>query len=174
VNIHWIGCAQTNFRTGRAAKYKPEAIVIHISEGTLASVDAWFGNPKAWVSAHYCVSRTGEIHQYVKEEDTAFHAGNFLRATWRLRKQNVNPNAYTIGIEHEGHASDERPWPDTQYEASAELIAGIAQRWGIPIDEDHLVLHREIRGDKTCPGPNFDRQTMLELVRERMGTALPS
>ncbi|MEQ1887366.1 MAG: peptidoglycan recognition family protein [Bryobacteraceae bacterium] len=169
MNIQWIGCASTNFRAGRG-KYRPEAIVIHISEGSLASADAWFQNPKASVSAHYCVAKNGEVHQYVKEEDTAYHAGIPVRATWRLRKPNVNPNVYTIGIEHEGHASELGAWPDAQYEASAELIAGITARWGIPVDEDHLVLHREIRGDKTCPGPNFDREKMLGMVREKLKT----
>jgi N-acetylmuramoyl-L-alanine amidase len=176
VKIEWIGCATTNFRSGRSASYRPEAIVIHISEGTLASAGAWFGNPKALVSAHYCVGKQGEIHQYVKEEDTAFHAGAPVRATWRLRKPNVNPNAYTIGIEHEGRATDEGPdvWPDAQYDASAELIADIAARWCIPVDENHLVLHREIRGDKTCPGEKFVRARMIELVARRMGKAVVS
>jgi N-acetylmuramoyl-L-alanine amidase len=174
VKTTWIGCASTNFRVGRAGNYKPEAIVIHISEGTLASADAWFQNPKALVSAHYCVGKQGEIHQYVKEEDTAFHAGAPVQASWRLRKPNVNPNAYTIGIEHEGRADDGAAdaWPDAQYEASAELIAEVAGRWGIMIDENHLVLHREIRGDKTCPGPNFDRGRMIELVKAKMAAAI--
>jgi N-acetylmuramoyl-L-alanine amidase len=174
VKSTWIGCASTNFRPGRSARYKPEAIVIHISEGTLASADAWFQNPKARVSAHYCVGKQGEIHQYVKEEDTAFHAGAVVRAMWRLRKPNVNPNAYTIGIEHEGHAADDPAdaWPDAQYEASAGLIAEIAGRWGIMIDENHIVLHREIRGDKTCPGPTFDRGRMIDLVRARLAAVI--
>lgn len=150
--------------------------MVHISEGTLASADGWFGNPKALVSAHYCVGKGGEIHQYVKEQDTAYHAGFPVRATWRLRKPNVNPNAYTIGIEHEGRASDAgaNAWPDAQYEASAELIADISSRWCIPIDEDHLVLHREIRGDKTCPGPRFNRDKLLALVQDKISAALPT
>ena len=168
MNIQWIGCASRNFRQGRFGKCRPEAVVIHISEGTIASADAWFGNPKALVSAHYCVAKSGEIHQYVKEEDTAYHAGNPVRPTWKLLTQGINPNAYTIGIEHEGHALDEGPWPDAQYEASAELVASITARLGIPVDEEHIVLHREIRGDKTCPGPNFDRARLIGMVKEKM------
>jgi len=93
---------------GRPGGLRPAAIVIHISEGTLSSADAWFNNEAANVSAHYCVGRVGEIHQYVSEEDTAYHAGSPVNPTWRLLRPCVNPNFYTIGIEHEGRAQD--PW----------------------------------------------------------------
>ena len=70
---------------------QPAAIVIHISEGTLSSADAWFNNEAAKVSAHYCVGRSGEVHQYVSEEDTAYHAGSPVNPTWRLLRPRVNP-----------------------------------------------------------------------------------
>lgn len=141
---------------------RPAAIVIHISEGTLASADAWFGNDAAKVSAHYCIGRGGEVHQYVSEEDTAYHAGNPVNPTWRLLRPRVNPNFYTVGIEHEGRALEQ--WPDLQYATSAQLIAEIAQRWSIPLDADHIFMHREIRASKTCPGFLFSRDRLLSLI----------
>jgi len=155
-------CSEKNFMLGRPGGLRPSAIVIHISEGTLASADAWFNNDSAQVSAHYCVGRTGEVHQYVSEEDTAYHAGTPVNPTWRLLRPRVNPNFYTIGIEHEGRAQDQ--WTDAQYGASAELVAQIARRWSIPIDADHIVMHREIRGSKTCPGYVFSREKLLSLI----------
>jgi N-acetyl-anhydromuramyl-L-alanine amidase AmpD len=163
LNTKWVGCAAANYRAGRRGQ-KPEAIVIHIADGGLASVDAWFGNPAARVSAHYCVGKRGEIHQYVRESDTAFHAGNPVNPVWRLLKDGVNPNDYTIGIEHEGRSND--GWTDAMYVASAALVAEIAGRWAIPLDEDHVVLHREIRGNKSCPGSQFERKRLLELARQ--------
>ena len=160
MNVTWKGCSPKNFRTGRAGM-KPSAIVIHISDGCLSSADAWFNTSSAQVSAHYIVAKTGEIHQYVKEEDTAFHTGAPLNATWRLLRRGINPNNYTIGIEHEGKATD--VWPDAQYQASAGLVAAITRRWSIPIDPDHVVLHREIHGDRPCPGFVFDRSKLLSL-----------
>ena len=148
--------------TGRPGGLCPAAIVIHISEGTLASADAWFANDAAKVSAHYCVGRGGEVHQYVSESDTAYHAGRPVDPTWRLLRPHVNPNFYTLGIEHEGRAQD--PWPDAQYIASAQLVAEIAQRWTIPLNADHIVLHREIRANKTCPGFVFSREKLLSLI----------
>jgi N-acetylmuramoyl-L-alanine amidase len=162
MNVIRKACSPRNFMPGRPGGLRPAAIVIHISEGTLASADAWFSNDAAKVSAHYCVGRSGEVHQYVSEEDTAYHAGTPVNPTWRLLRPRVNPNFYTIGIEHEGRAQDQ--WPDPQYATSAELVAEIARRWSIPIDADHIVMHREIRGNKTCPGYIFSRKKLLSLI----------
>jgi N-acetyl-anhydromuramyl-L-alanine amidase AmpD len=158
----WKGCSAANFRAGRPTSFEPTAIVIHISEGCLSSADSWFNNPDAQVSAHYIVAKSGEIHQYVKERDTAFHAGAPLNPTWKLLRPKVNANWYTIGIEHEGKVED--AWPEAQYHASAQLISDIARRWSIPVDADHLVLHREIHGDRSCPGFVFDRAKLLSLI----------
>jgi N-acetylmuramoyl-L-alanine amidase len=152
----FIGCAAVNFRRGRPAGFQPEAIVIHIGEGSLRSIDQTFNDPGSRVSAHYCVSKAGDIHQYVDEKDTAFHAGNIDRPSWTGLKPGatpgtfINPNFYTIGIEHEGFADD--AWPDTQLATSAALVAEIAQRWKIPLDEDHVIRHHQIRFMKSCPG----------------------
>ena len=152
----FIGCAAVNFRQGRPPGFQPEAIVIHIGEGSLHSIDQHFNDPGSRVSAHYCVSKTGDIHQYVDEKDTAFHAGNIDRPDWSGLKPGatpgsfINPNFYTIGIEHEGFADD--TWPDPQLAASAALVSEIAQRWKIPLDEDHVIRHHQIRFLKSCPG----------------------
>lgn len=152
----FVGCAAVNFRRGRPPGFQPEAIVIHIGEGSLRSIDQHFNDPQAQVSAHYCVSKSGDIHQYVDEKDTAFHAGNVDRPDWPGLKPGktpgsfINPNFYTIGIEHEGFADD--PWPDAQLAASAALVGEIAQRWKIPLDEDHVIRHHQIRFVKSCPG----------------------
>ena len=162
MNVIRKPCSPKNFMTGRPGGLRPAAIVIHISEGSLASADAWFDNAAAQVSAHYCVGRAGEVHQYVSEEDTAYHAGSPVNPTWHLLRPHVNPNFYTVGIEHEGRAQDE--WTDAQYAASAQLVLEIARHWSIPLDADHVVMHREIRGNKTCPGFVFSRDKLLSLI----------
>jgi N-acetylmuramoyl-L-alanine amidase len=163
MEVQWKGCSAKNFRAGRPGGLRPTAIVIHISDGCLSSADEWFDNPEAEVSAHYIVAKSGEVHQYVKEEDTAYHTGAAVSPTWKLLRPGVNANWYTIGIEHEGKPED--AWNEKQYEASAELIAGIARRWGIPMDEDHVVLHREIHGDRPCPGYVFDRVKLIAMIK---------
>jgi N-acetyl-anhydromuramyl-L-alanine amidase AmpD len=155
MNIEFIGCSKQNFRRGRPEPYRPEAIVIHIMAGRLRTVDAWFQDARAVVSAHYGIGRQGEVHQYVREEDTAFHVGVVDDPAWPGIKlcggTFVNPNYYTIGIEHEGFAHC--AWPETQRASSAELIAQVAARWHIPVDAVHIVRHHDIRRSKSCPGP---------------------
>lgn len=147
----WVGCAAGNFRKGRVGNPRIDMVVIHVIEGTLASADAWFNNPESGVSAHYGIGKSREVHQYVREEDTAYHAGRVQHATSALVLQRgTNPNSFSVGIEHEGTADS--IWPDTLYEDSAQLVAAIARRHGIPLDRTHIVGHHEIYAPKSCPG----------------------
>lgn len=141
-----------NFRAGRRSSLPIDTIVIHVTEGDIASVKSWFNNPKAEVSAHYCVTRTGTIIQFVEEENTAWHAGRVLRATAAIVKERLpaNPNGYSIGIEHEGNGHEDLT--DAQREASAWLVRDIATRREIPLGRRHVIGHREIYAAKTCPG----------------------
>lgn len=155
-----------NYYPGRKS-FVPEAIVIHIMEGSLSGTDSWFRSPASKVSAHYGVGRTGEVHQYVSEKDTAWHAGRVSNPTWAFIKPSangfyINPNYYTIGIEHEGNENTE--WTNEMYEASSTLIREIAQRWNIPLDRDHVIGHHEIYAPKTCPGHKVDLNKLIALA----------
>jgi hypothetical protein len=167
MDIRWLGCAPRNFRAGRA-NHRVEAVVIHLIDGSQEGCDATFlDNTLATpVSAHYSISRTAVIHQYVQEEDTAFHAGKLVRPTWPGLKVGaggayVNPNLYAIGIEHEGRPNDD--WTDAMYAASSALLRDIASRHpGIgALTEQTVAMHRQIRADKTCPGFRFELQRLL-------------
>jgi N-acetyl-anhydromuramyl-L-alanine amidase AmpD len=152
-----------NYRASRKGQ-KPEAIVIHIMDGTLPGTDSWFADANSKVSAHYGVGKKGEVHQYVLEQHTAQHAGIVDHPSWKLIKPGVNPNFYTIGIEHEGVDGD--ALTDIQMRTSAELIAGIAKRWNIPLDRDHIIKHHEIRRGKTCPGGGVDISRLISSARQ--------
>src|SRR6516162_6853627 len=123
MEIQWIGCPAENFRKGRPNGHRPEAVVVHIMDGSFSAGESVFMNGATQKSAHYGISRTGEVHQYVDESDTAFHAGIVVRPQWELLKPGVNPNFYTIGIEHAGRADD--VWPDAQLATSASLIGAV-------------------------------------------------
>ena len=141
-----------NFWAGRKG-YRPEAVVIHIMDGTLIGTDSWFANTTSQVSAHYGIGKSGEVHQYVNEQDSAWHAGRVDAPVWKLIKPNINPNLYTIGIEHEGKPED--VWTDAMKQASATLIREICERWQIPIDRNHVIGHFEIFSKKpNCPATN--------------------
>lgn len=158
-----------NHASGRSG-HRPEAIVIHIMEGTMESTLSWFRSPASKVSSHYGVSRAGEVVQYVRDEDTAWHAGRVLRPTAEmvLERDGVNPNLWTIGIEHEGGA-DQEPTA-SQLAASVELMKLLSGRWAIPLDLRHVIPHRAIYAAKTCPG-RIEVGTLVEMARHAGGGA---
>jgi len=164
----WIGCPDSNFLKGRPFGLRPEAVVVHIIDGSFAAGESVFRDPTSHKSAHYAVSHAGEIHQFVDEKDTAFHAGIVVNPTWPLLKPRVNPNFYTIGIEHEGRPDD--VWPEAQLSASANLIAEIVARWGIPLDDSHVIRHHQIRASKTCPGNWLQIGELLQRVPTRIAS----
>ena len=123
-----------NYTPGRT--HKIDRVVCHWIVGNLASADATFANPKSGVSAHYGIEGN-KVHQYVKESDTAWHAGT--RAM----------NARSIGIEHS--ASPDRPAAPLTIETSAKLLAEISKRHNIPLDREHIIKHSEVVPTQ-CPG----------------------
>lgn len=110
MNVIWKG--SPNYNVGGNS---PDKIVVHWMCGTLASCDATFANPRREASAHYGVG-PHEVHQYVREGDIAWHAGN------------AQANRTSLGIEHEGGPG----WPPSKetLDRSAELMADIARRYG--------------------------------------------
>lgn len=159
LNITWKG--SPNFWDNRSG-YKPEAIVIHIMCGTLIGTDSWFANSQSQLSAHYGIGQAGDIHQYVKEECAAWHAGQVNSPLWNLLKPNINPNLYTVGIEHEGNP--DTVWPDTMKAASAALIYDICKRWNIPIDRQHIIGHYQIDGVRKSNCPAYNKAIIDELI----------
>ena len=183
MTIKFKGCHPTNFRKGRSG-YKPEVIVIHIMDGTLYGTDSHFmtqrPNPS---SAHYGIGCEWDdraspnwpvaVHQYVNDEDTAFHAGWIKKPTWQhFRKRligniqtNINPNYYTIGIECQGKPED--IWKEKMYITLADLVAIEANAWQIPIDRDHIIGHREIDmvNKPNCPG-QCDLEKLVAMAKE--------
>lgn len=141
----WKG--SPNYTGGRSGK-KIDRIVVHWIVGRLAAADSVFSKVGG-TSAHYAVGGT-KIHQYVREEDTAYHAGN-----WEM-------NQRSIGIEHEG-GPDIAITTET-YETSAKLIAEIAKRYNIPLDRSHIIKHSEVPRATQCPG-TLDVDRLIRLAK---------
>ncbi len=122
-------------------------------------------------SAHYCVD-ANETVQCVAESDVAWHAHAV--------------NGYSLGIEHAGRtAQTAAQWDDDfsrkMLTRSAQLVAGICARHGIPVkrltpDEVRLgqpgiAGHVDVTmglgppGGHTDPGPGFPWEKYLALIR---------
>ena len=160
-----------NFKNGRGG-VKPDVIVVHIMEGSMSGTDAWFKNPASDVSAHYGVSKTGNVVQWVDDEDTAQHAGIVDKPSAAIVKERPgkNPNSYTLGIECEGKATETPPLP--LLTALAELVRVLAERHEIPLTRRHVIGHREIRAGKTCPC-KIDVDTVVKMALALAKAAAP-
>lgn len=97
------------------------------------------------VSAHFFITRTGQVWQFVDCAQRAWHAG---ASCYRGRSQ---CNDDSIGIELEGLEGDS--FEPAQYAALAALCQDLAQRHPIA----HIAGHEHIApGRKADPGAGFD------------------
>ncbi|MCO5167404.1 MAG: N-acetylmuramoyl-L-alanine amidase [Planctomycetes bacterium] len=142
-------------RSGRTIRY----IIIHTIEGSEAGCISWFQNPASRVSAHYVLSHAGRVTQMVRDEDRAWHAGNY--------------NEQSIGIENEGWAGRNN-WTDTQYRVLAQLTRALCDRYGIPKTRAHILAHSEVASHKSDPGRFFDWDRFMTLVRGTGATTTTS
>ena len=135
--IKWIG--SPNFDSNR----KPiDRIIIHwFGAGRLTGVDAQFQKLNG-TSAHYAIEDT-TVHQYVKDEHVAYHAGVYAM------------NQRSIGIEHS--ATPDRPASEETYKTSGALVAQIAKQYNIPLDRTHILKHSEIKATQCCGTVDIDK-----------------
>ncbi|MFJ9707008.1 N-acetylmuramoyl-L-alanine amidase [Streptomyces sp. NPDC101234] len=143
-----------------------DSIVIHDTESSYDAAITTF--EKAGGSAAHYVMRSsdGAVTQMVPTKDLAFHAGNY------------STNMHSIGIEHEGYAAHGATWyTEAQYEATAELVEYLADRFGIPLDRQHIVGHDNVAGPKSSlvsgmhwdPGPSWDWNHFMNLLGVHTG-----
>ncbi len=176
----------TNITRGRTDKkgvqWKPDVVVCHITEGSYAGAVSWLKNPKAQASAHFVVSRKGEITQLVDLRDTAWANGTSYTptvvegATAKLvRERRTNANAYTVSIEHEGvYQKTQGALTKEQEEATTFLIKHINDELikiygsGIEFDRDHIIGHYEIspKAKPHCPGNKFQFDSIIKNLTE--------
>jgi N-acetyl-anhydromuramyl-L-alanine amidase AmpD len=153
--VSWYPAHPENYTEAERVRESIDYIVVHVTQGSWSGSVNWFQNRGANVSAHFVVrSSDGKTAQCVRGSDIAWHAGN-----WTY-------NQKSIGIEHEGYINEPRWFTAQMYQASARLTAFLSERWGIPIDRDHIIGHDEVPGsDHSDPGPYWSWRTYMNLVR---------
>lgn len=159
-------CRNTN------VMWKPDIIAIHMLQGYYESGIGWLKNIISQASAHFVVSKKGEITQLVDLGNMAWHAGAYVNPTARIVKERMptQPNAYTVGIELEGFLKDAQgAIPDAQMQALIWLIKHIKDELkirfniNIPFDREHIIGHYEIckNWKPNCPGPKFQWNDLI-------------
>ncbi|MBI3732726.1 MAG: N-acetylmuramoyl-L-alanine amidase [Chloroflexi bacterium] len=158
-----------NYAQGRNGQMV-KAVVLHIAAGPLTAVFPTFNNPSGASSAHFCIGKNGAIEQYVSINDTAFANGlRWLNGQWLTPFNKpvspswvgltppINPNYYTVSIEHEGFPQDD--WTPAMYEANDRLLQWIAARCNVTyVPHRTLIGHYEIDplDRPNCPGPHVE------------------
>ncbi len=137
-------------------------IVIHDTESSYQDAINDFQNPASGDAANYVMrSSDGALTQSVPTNDLAFHAGNY----WF--------NMHSVGIEHEGFAAHGATWyTQVQYENTAELVKYLSQRYGVPLDREHIIGHDNVPGPVDSyvsgmhwdPGPYWDWNAFMAML----------
>ncbi len=108
------------------------------------------------VSSHLLVRRDGELTQYVRFTDRAWHAGQSSHAGREAC------NDFSIGIELEG--ADTVPYEDAQYRVLANVVAALCSAYAT-LSTERVVGHSDIApGRKTDPGTAFDWMRARRLI----------
>lgn len=100
-------------------------------------------------------------YHYVIRKDGTVEQG---RPHWTVGAHAYRHNSYTIGIHVCGNFEIGEP-TDAQIESAAMLLANICTDYGLPIDRDHIVGHRELMST-ACPG-----EYLYELMDTIVGKA---
>ena len=160
----WVPAYRGNYSNYSRSTGDIKYIVIHTTQGSYAGAISWFQNPAANVSAHYVIrSADGQITQTVREEDVAWHAGNW------------DYNLQSIGIEHEGWIDQKGWYTDAMYHSSALLVRSLCEKYDIPMDRQHILGHVDVpKATHTDPGPYWDWKYYMSLVRQGQPTTDPA
>ena len=148
----------------------PDMVVYHITEGRYSGSVAWLCNPQSGASAHFVVSRAGEVTQLVPLKYAAWANGlktsQYAKSALQtVRDRKVNPNLYTVSVEFEGiYEETHGALTAAQIKAGRELTRYIK-------DEIRTLYGREAvefaghcminpQGKPHCPGESFPYSLM--------------
>ena len=122
-----------------------DMVVIHHTgcndiDASAEQIHGWhLGQNWAGIGYHYVVRKDGTIERG--------------RPEWAIGSHAYGENSHTIGIHFSGDF-EQAKLTEAQIERGAQLIADICDRYGIPIDRQHIVGHGELMGT-ACPGRNL-------------------
>lgn|GEM_PF-2043324 len=133
-----------------------------IRKGAILAVVAIAVQLDQMVGKHFGVGKNGEIHQYVDLSCPAWANGGVNKPDWPLLQDGVNPNYYTVSIEHEGNSGD--AMPEAQYQATLALHRWLIESLGIPVTRDNIIGHYRIDSvnKSNCPGLGFPWERLLK------------
>ena len=136
-----------NFYT---SKYTKVGVQIHKTLGLMPYTLEWLRNPRAWASAHYLITKNGDIHQLVQLKDRPWSAGRINQPSARAKKimmktawgTYVKPGHYLIQIEYECLLHE--TYTEEQYNSSVWLF----NQFAFDVTDDNFLEHQDTAVDK--------------------------
>ena len=114
---------------------KPEAVVLHHSDGSYRGGCEWLASPASKVSYHVLIARDGRRTVFCPDTERAWHAG---RSNWMGRP---DLNSWSLGLAWEGNTYD-YPLGDDAMASAIEWLAPRMRKWGIPMSM--VVTHQQV------------------------------
>lgn len=150
-----------NFST---SKYTTIGVQIHKTLGLMPSTLEWMRNPVSYASAHYLITKKGEIIQMVQLKDRPWSAGRITTSKLTERAKNimvknywggyVKPGHYLVQIEYECLLHE--TYTEKQYEASTWLL----NQFDFEVVEENFLTHKDTAIDK--PDLEKERKEILK------------
>lgn len=114
---------------------KPEAIVLHHSDGSYRGGVEWIANPVSKVSYHVLISRDGRRTVFCNDTDRCWHAGV---SSWQGRR---DLNSWSLGVAWEGNTYD-YPLGDEAMASAIEYLVPRMKKWGINMNM--VLTHQQV------------------------------
>lgn len=114
---------------------RPEAIVLHHSDGSYRGGVAWISNPAAKVSYHVLIARDGRRTVFADDNERCWHAG---RSSWMGRP---DLNSWSLGVAWEGNTYD-YPLGDDAMASALEYLVPRMKKWGIELNT--VLTHQQV------------------------------
>jgi N-acetyl-anhydromuramyl-L-alanine amidase AmpD len=114
---------------------KPEAVVLHHSDGSYRGGVEWIASPASKVSYHVLIARDGRRTVFCQDTERAWHAG---KSNWMGRQ---DLNSWSLGLAWEGNTYD-YPLGEDAMASAIEWLGPRMKKWGI--DLNMVVTHQQV------------------------------
>ncbi len=126
--------------------WRVDGIVLHgTAGGDGPGVAAFLSDPATEASTHYVIGQDGAVFQLVRLADSAWGNGIPVQPAWPLvaERPGVNPNRYTVSIEHAKCSADNSDrLTERQLSSSVALVRWLlAELPRRDLAGDHLLGH---------------------------------
>jgi N-acetyl-anhydromuramyl-L-alanine amidase AmpD len=163
------------------------ALVMHIAADNSRKDGDLYLATTPTKSAHFFVNRDGSAKQYVSVNDSAWAnglspsgagwispEGHAVKPRWPGLRAKVNPNHYTVSMEHQGNPADS--WSSEMFDATVAIMKWLAPIKGVAWWEagKNLIGHSDISpiDRPNCPGPHCNLQALALAANARRMVAI--